>query len=310
MKAIILMAFGSPSSLDEVESFLSRLMKGRKPSAEQVERVKNRYRLIGGSSPLLDITINQANCLEKRLAENGYFLKSFVGMLYSSPLIEENLKKMIQEGVKEIIAIPMTPFRSRFSTQAYRNEIERVIKVLKADVSISFLEGWHKHPLFIDAVKEKIEEELMKFSERERRDVFLLFTAHSLPKSAIEDDPYLFDLEETIHEVLKKLNSYQWGLAFQSRGSGEEKWLEPEVESVLEALSKRKIHRILIIPIGFVSDHVEILYDIDIFYKKKAESLGMELKRSPSLNSSSKFIEALSSIIIEEYLKKERLNKK
>lgn len=297
MKGIILLSFGAPSSIDDVKNFLIRLMRGREPSSEQVERVKYRYLLIGGVSPLLKITENQAKALEKRLNQRGYLLKCYIGMLYGFPLIEEGLKKMIEDGVNEVIAIPMTPLRSRFTTEAYKKELMLVRDNLKKDLKVSFLEGWHIHPIFLDAVKEKILEGLEHFSEEERKGVYILFSAHSLPKSAMKDDPYLHDLKEMIQAVLKEIDAYQWSLAFQSRAGSQDEWLGPDVEYVLGILSKRGIHRVLIVPIGFVTDHIEILYDIDIFYKKKAESLGMVLRRSPLLNSSDKFIEALGDIV-------------
>lgn len=297
VKGIMLLSFGAPSSIEDVENFLIRLMRGRKPSSEQVERVKDRYLLIGGLSPLLKITENQAKALERRINQRGYLLKCYIGMLYGHPLIEEGFKKMVEDGVSEVIAIPMTPLRSQYTTEAYKKELMRVRDNLKKDLRVSFLEGWHKHPIFLDAVKEKILEGLEYFSGEERKRVYILFSAHSLPKSAMKDDPYLRDLKEMIQAVLKGIEAYQWSLAFQSRAGSEEEWLGPDVENVLGILSKMGIDRVLIVPIGFVTDHIEILYDIDILYKKKAESLGISLMRSPLLNTSDKFIDALFDIV-------------
>jgi ferrochelatase len=297
MKALLLLAFGGPRSLDEVESFLTRLMKGRKPSPEQLERVKDRYRLIGGSSPLLEVTWGQAKALEKKLIGKGYPFKSYVGMRYGYPLIEETFEEILRDGIQKIIAIPMSPYRSRFSTNAYIEEVNRVKKKLEEGLEISFIVGWHSHPLFLEAVREKVHGGLMQFTPQERKRTHLIFTAHSLPKSVVENEPYIKDMEESVKGVLKQMGSLPWHIAFQSRGSGEEEWLKPDVESVLETLSNEKVREVLIVPIGFVSDHIEILYDIDIVYRKKAESLGMVLKRSPSLNLSEPFIEALSNIV-------------
>jgi ferrochelatase len=297
VKALLLLAFGGPRSLDEVESFLTRLTRGRKPSPEQLERVKDRYRLIGGSSPLLEITWGQAKGLEKKLNEKGYPFKSYVGMRYGHPLIEETFKEILRDGIQKIIAIPMAPYRSRFSTNAYMEEVNRVRKNLEEGLEISFIEGWYSHPLFLEAVREKVHEGLMQFTPQERKRTHLIFTAHSLPKSVVENEPYVKEMEESVKGVLKKMESLPWHIAFQSRGSSPEEWLGPDVESVLETLSNEKVREVLIVPIGFVSDHIEILYDIDIVYRKKAESLGMVLKRSPSLNLSEPFIEALSNIV-------------
>ena len=302
MKALLLLAFGGPRSLDEVEFLLTRLFQGRKPSADQVERVKERYRLIGGFSPLLNITQEQARGLEEELKKRGYSFKSYVGMRYGHPLIEETLKEILRDGITEIVALPMAPFQSRASTGAYMEEVNRVRKNLGKEVSLSFVIGWHLHPLFIEAVRERIEEGLKEFDEEERKRVHLLFTAHSLPKSIIEKDPYAKEIGASIQGVLEKLEPFPWHLAYQSKGGGTEEWVGPDVESVLGELSKEKIREVLVVPIGFVSDHIEILYDIDILYQDKAKLLGMRLKRTPSLNFSKQFIEALATIV-EEHVK-------
>lgn len=297
------MAFGGPRSLDEVEIFLTRLFKGRKPSPEQLERVKERYRLIGGFSPLPKITWGQAKALEEKLNAKGYPFKSYVGMRYGHPLIEEILKEILRDKIREVIAIPMTPFRSRVSTGAYIEEVNRVQKDLGEEMEISFIEGWHLHPLFLEAVREKVREGIMEFNPEERKRVHLIFTAHSLPKTTIESDPYINDFEASVKGVLEGIEPLKWHIAFQSKGGGPEEWVGPDVESVLKELSQDNVREVLIVPIGFVSDHIEILYDIDILYREKAESLGMVLKRAPSLNLSRRFIEALSSVV-EEHIHK------
>jgi protoporphyrin/coproporphyrin ferrochelatase len=299
MKAILLLAFGGPRSLDEVEPFLTRLFRGRKPSPEQLERVKERYRLIGGFSPLPEITLKQAKALENSLNSKGYPFKSYVGMRYGQPLIEETLREIIRDGIQEVIAIPMAPFRSRASTGAYIEEINQTQERLEGKMEISFIEGWHLHPLFLGAIQEKIEEGLRPFTPEERKRVHSIFSAHSLPKSLVENEFYVKDMEASVREVLKRIGPLPWHIAFQSRGMGPEEWLGPDVEFILTELSHQKVREVLIIPIGFVSDHIEVLYDIDIFYREKAESMGMVLRRTPSLNYSERFIEALTAIVEE-----------
>jgi ferrochelatase len=303
VKALLLLAFGGPRSLDEVEPFLTRLLRGRKPSAEQLERVKERYRLIGGHSPLTEITFKQAKALEDSLNAKGYPIRSYVGMRYGHPLVEETLKKISDDGIREVIAVPMAPFRSRASTGAYIEEVNQVNKKLGGKIKVSLVEGWHLHPLFVEAIREKIEEGLMQFNPEERKKVHLIFSAHSLPKSLVENEPYIKDMEESVKEVVEKFDPLPWHMAFQSRGAGPEEWLGPDVESVFEELSKKKICEVLIVPIGFVSDHIEILYDVDILYRNRAKLLGIQLKRTLSLNFSKRFIEALRAIV-EEHIRK------
>jgi len=301
MKALLLLAFGGPRSLDEVEPFLTRLFRGRKPSSEQLERIKERYRLIGGSSPLPEITFKQAKALEKRLEARGHAFKSYVGMRYGHPLIGETLKEIAEDGIQEIIALPMAPFRSRASTGAYIEEVNQLRRKIGEAGEISFVEGWNLHPLFLKAIQEKIEEGLTQFTPEERKKVHLIFSAHSLPKSLVENEPYVKELDESVREILKKIEPFPWQIAFQSKGMGPEEWLGPDVESVLEELSRKKVCQVLIVPVGFVSDHIEVLYDIDILYQNKAKLLGIQLRRTSSLNFSERFIDALTAIV-EEHL--------
>jgi ferrochelatase len=302
VKALLLLAFGGPRSLEEVEFLMTRLFRDRRPSPEHLGKVKERYRLIGGSSPLTQITQGQAKRLEERLNAKGHPFKSYVGMRYGHPLIEETLKEISQNEITNIIALPMTPFQSQLSTGAYIEEVNRVKKDLDNEISISFVVGWHLHPLFLEAVQEKIEEGLMQFTPEGRKSVHLIFTAHSLPMSFVKSEPYVKDIEESVREVLKTIEPFPWHIAFQSKGLGPEEWLGPEVESILTDLSHQKVREVLIVPIGFVSDHIEILYDIDILYQEKAKLLGLVLKRVPSLNYSERFIEALATIV-EEHIK-------
>lgn len=295
VKALLLLAFGGPHCLEEVEPFLTRLFRGRRPSPEQLERVLERYRAIGGCSPLPDITRKQAKALEITLSERGYAVKSYVGMRYGPPLIEETLRVILSDGIHEILGLAMTPFQSRASTGAYVEEVNRAKKALGADLSISFIEKWHGRPLFLEALREKIEEGLEAFPAEERQRVHLLFTAHSLPVSAVRDDPYVKEMEESIRGVLEGMGPRPWQAAFQSKGGGPEEWIGPDVETVLEDLSSRGVKNVLLIPIGFVSDHIEILYDVDIAFQQKAKSLGVQLKRTRSLNASERFIEALAA---------------
>jgi len=237
--------------------------------------------------------------LEKKLTGMGYPFKSYVGMRYAHPLIEETVDEILQDGIREVVALPMTPSRSRGSTGAYIEELNRVIEIRNKRVKVGFVEGWHLHPVFLEAVRERIWNGLLEFLPEERKRVHLVFTAHSLPRSMIENDPYVEDMKESVEGVMKGMEPLPWRIAYQSKGGGPEEWVGPDVESVLTELAARNLKKVLIIPIGFVSDHIEILYDIDILFQKKAESLGMDLKRTQSLNTSEKFIQALAAIVEE-----------
>ncbi len=295
MKSVLLLAFGGPRTLEEVKPFLARLMK-REPSPAQLKRVEDRYRLIGGGSPLPGITRMQAEHLEKTLNGMGYGVRTYVGMRYGHPLIEETLTQIHVDGIEDIVAVPLAPFRSVLSTGVYREEVNRSLQRMGNPFRVSWVEGWHTHPLFLRAIQERIEEALSRFPIQERERIQLVFTAHSLPVSVVKVDPYLNDMEESVRGVLNLIGPFPYHLALQSKGSGAEEWAGPDVESTLTKIAREKASQVLIVPIGFVSDHVEILYDIDILYKDTAQSLGLRLERTESLNASERFIEALAEV--------------
>lgn len=306
MKGLLLLAFGGPRSLDEVEPFLLRLMKGRRPSQEQLERVKERYRLIGGASPLPQWTRLQAEALEATLRLRGHPIKAYVAMRYSPPFIEEAVREMLRDEVAEVFALPMTPLRSRGTTGAYFEELRRACTAEKASLTIHEVEGWHTDPGFLKAVCERVRAVLATFPPEEREKVHLLFTAHSLPVSLVENDPYREDLEGSAKAVVAAMGWPRWSVAFQSKGLGGGEWLGPLAEEALENLSAKGVRNVLVVPIGFVCDHIEILYDIDVVLRKRACSLGMTLRRVPSLNASEPFIGALAKVVEREMEKKGR----
>ena len=227
MKALLLLAFGGPQSLEEVEPFLTRLFRGRRPSPEQLERIKERYQLIGGSSPLPEITRGQASALEKKLNQKGYSFRSYVGMRYGHPLIEETLKEIDRDGIRELIAIPMAPFRSRASTGAYVEEVTRALKGLEKGMTISFVEGWYSHPLFIRCGEGEDKGRLMEFTpERERAGPSRLHGSQP-PKIDRRERSLCEGDGGERRKVLKGMDPFPWHIAFQSKGGGPEEWIGP-----------------------------------------------------------------------------------
>ncbi len=294
---ILLLAFGGSDSVESVEPFLKNVLAGRPIQPHIVERARERYRLIGGRSPLLDITKQQASSLEELLRRQGVTLKTYIGMRYWHPFIKDTIKEILEDNVSRVIAISMAPHNSKASTGGYRIEVERALEEFDATVSLSFVDNWHRHPLFLEAVKDKMEEALTQFPDR--KVVHVIFSAHSLPLRLVEGDPYVSQLRETIEGLAELTGLKNCTLAYQSKGAGPGEWLGPDVNTVLEDLSRTGKKDVLLVPIGFVSDHVETLYDIDILYSKRAQSLGLNFRRSASLNASPKFIEALAAIVKE-----------
>jgi ferrochelatase len=297
----MVMAFGGPDSLSAVGPFMERLMKGRKPGPELIERVKDKYQIIGGKSPLPGITKKQAIALEEELnrtcVEHGQFA-AYVGMRYWHPFIEEAIEQMATDGITRAFAISMSPHDSRVSTGAYREEIERVLAEKNLNISIEMIRGMYNNPIFVDAVVEKITEALNRIPEDARDDVQVIFSAHSLPVAYIDGgDPYVDEINETIREVLRKTGSPNWRIAYQSKGSIPGEWLGPMMEDVLAEIAAEGHKRVLVVPIGFAADHVETLWDLDILHKGQAEDLGLLYERSGALNDSPRFMEALAQMV-------------
>ncbi len=298
--AVLLLAFGGPENLDVVEPFLRNVLVGRPITPELVERVKKRYALIGGKSPLPEITRKQAKLLEERLNSSliphPSSFKVYVGMRYWQPFIKDTVKKISDDGLRRIIALPMAAQNSKASTGGYIDALNKALEE-KTGLDVKVIGAWNRNNFYIQAVAETVKAALTEFPEERRNSVQVIFSAHSLPKRTVEGDPYEAQLRESVEDVVKLVGPMDWHLAYQSKGQAPGEWLGPEVESVMEGLAKEGKKDVLIVPIGFVCDHVETLYDIDIVFKKKAEELGMNFKRAASLNCSPLFIDALADIV-------------
>jgi ferrochelatase len=305
VKGVLLLAFGTADSLENIEPFLKNVLKDRPVTEEMVKRARDRYLKIGGASPLLSITRSQAEALERELnaREKGYSV--YVGMRYWHPYIKETVREMWADGIEEATGVIMAPHPSRAATGGYKYEVEAALKDTGGVPEIRYLPDWHTHPLFIETFSDHIEEAFRSLPPKE--EVLTIFSAHSLPVPSLAGDPYIKKLEETVKGLVKSTGDIDYRLAFQSKGGGPEKgeggpveWLGPEVEKVMEEAKAMGKKGVLVVPFGFVSDHVETLYDIDIVFKGKAESLGLEFKRTASLNTSPGFIRMLAELVREQ----------
>lgn len=299
---ILLMAYGGPDSLDDVEPYLLDIRGGRPTSPELVEEIKERYALIGGRSPLLDITRAQAAALEDQLnVEGDARFRAYVGMRHWQPRIKEAVAQLAGDGIKQALALVMAPHYSRMSTGAYFERLDEAIRDLGADVAITRIESWHDHPGLIDALTEKGADALRRFARDGSRSLpKVIFTAHSLPARILDSgDPYDTQLRETASLLAERLGLPfdRWFFCYQSAGRSSEPWLGPPIEDVIVELTRAGEKRLLVVPIGFVCDHVEVLYDIDIESRQLAEAHGARLERSESLNTSPAFIAALADLV-------------
>jgi len=292
--AIMLLAFGGPRSLDEVVPFMEQLM-GKQPSSEQIEGLQRRYQAIGGASPLPETTRRQARALEKALKKTGRPLPVFVGMRHGHPLIAETLEEIRKRGISRIILVSLSPYRSAFSSEGYYDEVKRIVAGWDEGMELVEVDDWHALPSLCAAWAAKVAEAIGKMGTK-KDEIPVVFTAHSLPQEVAAGFPYVRQLEETIEGIIRFAGPLRWRLAFQSRGRGGGVWLGPEPETCLEGLVAEGYQKILICPIGFIADHLETLYDLDIVLKAWADKQRIEITRVACLNDAPELIEILRQL--------------
>src|SRR6266536_418272 len=288
--AVLLLAHGSPNSVEEVPDFLLRVTGGRPLPPDVIEEVKRRYMLIG-RSPLTEITVKQGELLAAKLN-----LPVYVGMRNWRPFISETLKRMISDRISHAVVICLAPQNSRTSVGLYRNFLA---KCTDPGLSFDFVESWHDEPLLIQAFADKLIAGRSKANNNAGAPVPVIFTAHSVPQRTIlEGDPYERQARETAELVAANasLESSDWRFAFQSQGMSAGAWLGPTVEATILDLKRGGHSAVFVQPIGFLCDHVEVLYDIDIVFKQFAANEGMQLWRAESLNHSTLLTSALEAI--------------
>jgi len=294
---ILLLAFGGPNSLEDVEPFLKNVFSGRPLNPFVVKQVKERYQLIGGKSPLPEITERQARNLQDSLKKRGTVCAVSIGMRYWQPPISEAINTLNAKGLKKILCIILSPFSTGASTEGYNRAVYQTIKGFHQTMEAHFVSPWNMHPRYLDAVADRVKEGLAMFSANIRASVPIVFAAHSLPLEHVNDDPYVNEIKKTIVGVITRLEKHEWYFAFQSQGK-EGKWLRPSVEEVIKELAASRKKDVLVVPLSFVSDHLETLYDLDIVLREKVLDLGLNFHRAPSLNDSPQFIEALTEVIV------------
>jgi ferrochelatase len=295
---ILLMAHGSPDHLDDMGAYLQHVRGGRPTPQALVDDIRGRYAQIGGRSPLLDLTRAQGEALEKRMRRDGLHCRVYIGMRHWHPFIQETLQHMVNAGVSRVIALSLAPHYSRLSVGAYQRALEAAQAALGVDLDVTSVGSWHDHPLLLQALAERVREALTALPKASRRELRVVFTAHSLPVRILaEGDPYPQEVERTAEGVAKLVGLTAWDVAYQSQGATAEPWLGPTLDEVFASAATQDQRRLLLVPIGFVCDHVEILYDLDILAQSVARERGLSLTRTASLNSSPTFIAALASVV-------------
>jgi ferrochelatase len=290
--AIILIALGGPGHLDDVGPFMTAFM-GRPAPPPVVSAIIERYKLIGGKSPLPGLVKAQAKALEEEL---GSGFRVYAGFRHSPPTIAESYEKAVRDGATRVIGLSLSPFETEVTTGTYRAAFE---PLGDGTIKKTFIPSWHDNARFIDAWEERVYDGLKRFRPGQRKFAVVIFTSHSIPVRHIAaGDPYQRQIEETVKLLVHRLNIPLWRIAWQSKGArATEPWIEPEVEPTLDRIRQEGYDAVLEVPVGFTCDNMETLYDIDVLHRSHARNLGMVFERAESLNTSKLFIEALADIV-------------
>jgi len=287
---VLLVAYGAPERLEDVEPYLLDVRGGRPTSPALVEELKGRYAAIGGRSPLRDNTEAQAAALAHRLGDGT---PVYVGMRHWHPYIGDTMAEIRADGVTRIVALALAPHFSSMSIGAYQRKIEEG----RGSLDVALVREWHDHPLFLDAVADRVRAALVRFPHG-GADTRIVCTAHSLPQRILGDgDPYVGQLQASVAGVAERLGGRDIVFGYQSAGRSDEPWLGPDAAEVIRRLAAEGAREVLLCPVGFVSDHLEVLYDVDIEYQALAGELGIRLERTESLNDDPFLTEALYDLV-------------
>lgn len=306
---VILLSFGTAASVEDVPAYLSRVRGGRPVPPETVAEMQSRYQQVGGS-PLLRITKAQAQALEEHLNPRpsavlgampvgAAHYRVTIGMRNSAPYIADALKELVGQGIRETIAIIMAPQHSPMIMKAYHEAIAKTEVPIKVRTALA----WHTVPSFHPALAQRVKEALARLPTEERDRIPVLMSTHSLPRQVVETEPvYLEMLQHTASEVarLAGLHPSRWLFAYQSAAHTPEEWLKPDIKDIFPALAEQGHNSVLIVPVQFVADHLEILYDIDIAAKQQAADVGLTLHRIEMFNTMPAFIQALAEVVHRE----------
>ena len=301
---VLLMTYGSPATLDDIPVYLQNVRGGRPADEELVQEFRRRYALIGGS-PLLRITQEQAVALETELNNmhpGDAQFQVMAAMRFAPPFIAD-LVPQVASGSQELVGVIMSPQYSPIIMSGYTHALEQAVENLnRPDLTVKLAGDWHLQPLFLQALAERVEQALARYPNDVREQVPVLFTAHSMPKRVIDKEPnYIGHLQETAAHVaeLVGLPAQRWMFCYQSAGHTPEEWLKPDFADIMPELRRAGQKHVLIAPVQFLADHLEILYDIEIGAREQAEAQGIEFARIESLNTSPTFIKALASVVLE-----------
>ena len=294
--AVLLIAFGGPTQPDEIRPFLENVVRGRRIPPERLDDVAHHYELIGGRSPLNELTFCQAEKLRAAIP-----LPVYVGMRNWAPYLADTLAQMAGDGVRRAIGLILSPHATEASRERYIETVTAGCDALGGRApEIVYTGTWHLHPRFIDAVTAGVEAALAGIPVERRQYAPLVFTAHSVPAAMAEGSPYVAEITASARAVAERLGAAHWQVAYQSRsGNPRDPWLEPDVNDVLRTLAADGARDVVVVPVGFVCDHVEVLYDLDVEARATAASLGLGFARASTANDHPQFIAMLADVVHE-----------
>ena len=297
MIGVLVMAYGGPASLEEIPGYLADIRHGRPTPRHVLDEIAESYRAIGGRSPLLEVSRRQVDALA---AELGDEFRCYLGMRHWSPWIEEVVGQMVEDGVTDAVSLVLAPHFSALSVARYQQKVADGLELYRGRIRFEHVASYHDAPGLIEAFASRVDEGLSRFAETERDRVHVVFSAHSLPERVLASgDPYGEQCLETARLVAQRarLVDGQCTWAYQSAGRTPEPWAGPDLGEHLEELATRGVRDVVSVPVGFVSDHVELLFDIDHRAAGIAASLGLRLERPPALNDDPVFVGALAELV-------------
>lgn len=295
---VLIMAYGGPNNLEEIPGYLADIRSGRPTTTAVLEEITNNYRQIGGKSPLLEFTQAQVSAIQTYLDPEKY--KLYLGMRHWSPWIEDAIRDMLDDGIEQAVSMVLAPHYSKLSINKYQQKIQAGLEMYRGDIQFEHIDSYHDVPGLIGPLADRVVAGLNEWPEAERESVHVIFSAHSLPVRIIKmGDPYDDQLQETARLVAEKagLRDDQWSWSYQSAGRSPEPWLGPQLEDYVPELAAKGVKNMISIAVGFVCDHVEILFDIDIEAQAAAKEHGVRLVRPPALNTDPIFMKQLADLI-------------
>ncbi len=299
--ALLVMAYGTPQSLDQVEPYYTHIRHGRPPTPELLQELIDRYKAIGGKSPLHEITEEQARRVAAVVAERlGRPVEPFVGYLHIAPFIAEAVERLVAARPQEAVGLVLAPQYSAASVALYHRAAQEALARHPGAPAVHFIDHFHSHPGFIAALARRVEQALAELPAGLREGAVVIFTAHSIPQPVVDrGDPYPRHVEETAAKVAAAAGLSRWRVAYQSAGRTADPWLGPDVTEVIRRLPGEGARAVVVCPAGFVADHLEVLYDLDIEARQVAEEVGLAFARTPSLNADADFIEVLADLVLD-----------